>query len=165
MRTHICLGAAGTIALFLAAGCDRAAREEAQAQQAQQSAAQNSVAYHAQADQKAATDQAQANEETRQANLSLSEEAGNFRVSAQKDLDDVAKKVDDLKAKSIKAPAPQRQQFAAAIANVDSKRATVENHLRSLQPASAQDLDQAKQQVNSEIAQLKQSVDDAAKTI
>ena len=151
---------------LFATACDRSpAKEEETARAEQRKADDKAAEYQATANQKAGEDQAKANEAARDAVRTLDATKADLKQSAQKDLDDASRKVDDLRAKSAKATGTARLNLDAALADVDNKRSTVESQIRALDEATADQVNKAKERLDQQIAQLKQSIDQASKKI
>src|SRR5262247_454786 len=95
MTRKVILVAAG---LALAAGCEnRAEREQLQAEKTQQSAAEKSNQAQREANEKIAKAQSEATEQQQKAQDALIKERSAVRDSTQKDLDQIEKKMVDLR--------------------------------------------------------------------
>ena len=150
---------------FLAAGCDTATKAEKEAREAQQKADEVAGKVRQQAEETAAKVQAKANEAAREADRTLVQRKSDFRMNKQKELDDLNRRIDDVRAKAITAKSDVKASIDAALAEATQRRATVESELRSLENAAATEVEQVEDRINQVIAQFKKSVSDAEKRI
>src|SRR4051812_26541837 len=149
--------------LLLASGCEKSAQEQQnKAEQAQREANEKSAKAQNEAEQKAGQAQKEANDTVRNVHEDLLKDRNDFQVQAHKTVDDVDGRIDSLKVKSQKASAKARNDFEAAMSDVEQKRAAVGADLSRLESQTAQSFDGFKARVNKEIDDLKKSVDTAS---
>ncbi|HEX4339484.1 MAG TPA: hypothetical protein VH062_26440 [Polyangiaceae bacterium] len=163
MKRELTFGALGL--LFMAACNQSPAKEQEEARNAQAKADDNSAQYRMQAEQKTAEEQAKANDKAREAARTLDQARTDYRQKAQSDLDSLTKQIDDLKAKSAKATGKTRADVDQALADVTARRDAVDTQIRSIDQAGADQIETVKARVDDQIAQLRQSVNEAAKRI
>jgi hypothetical protein len=163
MNRHVLLGSLG---LLLASACNQSpAKEQEAARSAQQSADEKSNQFRATAEEKSAEEQAKANDKAREAARTLDETKNDYRHKAQSDLDALTKKIDDLKAKSSKATGQTKVDLDRALADVTARRDAVDGQIRSIDAANADQIETVKARLDDQIAQLRQSVNEAEKRI
>src|SRR5205814_10242718 len=119
----------------------------------------------AQAEEVAAKGQAAANDKAREADRILSEKKADFRQNKQQELDDLSRRVDDVRAKATTAKNDVKASVDAALTEAAQRRARVEAEMRGFESAAAAELDKAEQRINQQIAEFKKSVADAEKKI
>jgi chromosome segregation ATPase len=163
MKRELTFGAIGL--LFLAACNQSPAKEQEAARNAQAQADEKSAQYRMQAEQKSAEEQAKANDKSREAARTLDQEKNEYRQKAQSDLDSLTKQNDDLKAKSAKATGKTRADIDHALADATSRRDAIDAQVRAIDQASADQIETVKAHLDDQIAQLRQSVNEAAKRI
>jgi hypothetical protein len=164
MKRHLILGSAGL--LLAAAACNRSpAHEQEEARNAQQKADEKSSQYRMQAEEKSAEQQAVANDKAREATRTLDTVKNDYRHKAQSDLDGLTKDIDDLRVKAEKATGKTRQDLDRGLADLTARRDAVEAQIRSIDSASAEQLETVKARVDDQIAQLRKSVKDVEKRI
>ncbi|HEX3595334.1 MAG TPA: hypothetical protein VHU80_09540 [Polyangiaceae bacterium] len=163
MKRELTFGALG---LLLFAACNRSpAKEQEEARNAQAQADEKGSQLRMQAEQKSAEEQAKANDKAREAARTLDQAKNDYRQKAQSDLDSLTKQIDDLKAKSAKATGKTRTDVDQALADVTARRDAVDAQIRSIDQASADQIETVKARLDDQIAQLRQSVNEAAKRI
>jgi len=164
MMRHLISGSAGF--LLLAAACNQSpAREQEEARNAQQRADEKSGQFRMQAEEKSAEQQAVANDKSRQAARTLDVAKNDYRHQAQSDLDSLTKDIDDLKVKAEKATGKTRQDIERGLADLTARRDAVDAQIRSIDSASADQIETVKARVDDQIAQLRQSVKEVEKRI
>jgi len=77
----------------------------------------------------------------------------------------LTKDIDELKAKSDKATGQARADVQRSLADVTAKRDAVEAQIRSLDAASADQIDGVKARLDDQMAALRASVKDVSKRI
>jgi hypothetical protein len=159
------IGTAIVLGTFLATGCDSAQKAEKEAREAQQKADEVAARAKEGADKTAAQAQAKANDMAREADRTLVQKKSDFRIDKQKELDELNRRIDDVRAKSTTAKSDVKASVDAALAEATQRRATVEAELRALENAAATELDQVEDRINQVLAQFKKSVSDAEKRI
>lgn len=159
------IGTAIMLGTMLAAGCNSATKADKEAREAQQKADEETAKARSQAEQTAAKSQANANEQAREADRTLLQQKSDFRLSKQKELDDLNRRIDDVRAKAVSAKNQVKTSVDAALAEATQRRATVEAELRALDTAAAAELDQVKDRINEQLALFKKSVAEAEKKI
>jgi hypothetical protein len=159
------IGASICIGTLLAAGCDSATKAEKEAREVQQKADEEAAKAHALAEQTAAKAQANANDVAREADRVLFQKKADFKSTKQKELDELSKRVDELRAKATTAKNDVKASVDSALAEATQRRANAEAELRSLESVAATELDQAEERVNQQLALFKKSVDEAEKKI
>jgi hypothetical protein len=165
MKRHLILGSAGLV-LLAAAACNQSpAREQEEARNAQQKADEKSSQYRMQAEEKSAEQQAVANDKAREAARTLDTVKNDYRHKAQSDLDSLTKDIDDLRVKAEKATGKTRQDLDRGLADLTARRDAVEAQIRSIDAASAEQIETVKARVDDQIAQLRKSVKDVEKRI
>src|SRR5262245_16424801 len=93
----------GTIVIlgtFPATGCDTAQKAEKEAREAQQKAEEIGAKAKEGAEETAAKAQAKANDLAREADRTLVQRKSDFRINKQKELDDLNRRIDDVRAKA-----------------------------------------------------------------
>jgi len=179
-RTMIVGACASLLAL---AACEQSAKEQEikaeqaqrqaddKAARAQKEANEKAVKAQNEADEKAAQataearhdmakGQAKANEEIRTANQDMVKQRTDFQVKAQKEVNEIDNKIDDLKVKAQKAEPKAKTDFNEAMKVVDSKRTALDTDLKTLDTqAPPQTFDSYRAMVDKEIGELKKSVD------
>jgi hypothetical protein len=163
MKRELTFGALGM--LFLAACNQSPAKQQEEARGAQAQADEKSAQFRMQAEEKSAEEQAKANDKSREAARTLDQAKNDYRQKAQSDLDSLTKQIDELKAKSTKATGKNRADVDQALADVTARRDAVDAQIRSIDQASADQIETVRARVNDQLAQLRQSVDEAAKRI
>lgn len=159
------VGAAFILGTFLASGCDSATKAEKEAREAQQKADEEAVKVRQQAEQTVAKGQVKANEVAREADRTLVQRKSDFRITKQKELDDLNHRIDEVRAKALTAKNDVKASIDAALAEATQRRATVESELRALDNAAAAEVEQVEDRINQVLAQFKKSVSDAEKRI
>lgn len=159
------VGASFIVATLLAAGCNSPSKAEKEAREAQQRADDEAARARAQAEQTAAKAQANANDQAREADRVLVQKKDDFKQTTQKEIDDLSRRVDDVRAKATTAKNDVKASVDAALTEASQHRASVEAEMRSLESAAATDLDQVEERINQQIAQFKKAVADAEKRI
>jgi hypothetical protein len=165
IMTSRTVGTAIVLGTLLAAGCNSATKADKEAREAQQKADDEAARARSEAEQTAAKAQANANEQAREADRTLLQQKSDFRLSKQKELDDLNRRIDDVRAKSTTAKNDVKTSVDAALAEAMQRRATVESELRALDTAAAAELDQVKDRINQQLALFKKSVSEAEKRI
>ena len=165
MNRQLIIGTTALGLLFAAACNQSPAKQEEQARAAQQKADEKSAEYRNEAEQKSAEQQAKANDEAREANRALDKTRNDYRQKAQSDLDSLTKQIDELRAKSAKTQGQARVDIDRSLADVTAKRNAVEAQIRSLDAASAEQIDGVKSRLDDQMAALRQSVKDVDKQI
>lgn len=165
MKRHLILGSAGFL-LLAAAACNRSpAKEQEEARNAQQRADEKSGQFRMQAEEKSAEQQANANDKSREAARALEVAKNDYRHKAQSDLDSLTKDIDDLKVKAEKATGKTRLDIDRGLADLTARRDAVDAQIRSIDAASADQIETVKARVDDQIAQLRQSVKEVEKRI
>jgi ElaB/YqjD/DUF883 family membrane-anchored ribosome-binding protein len=77
----------------------------------------------------------------------------------------LTKDIDDLKVKAEKATGKTRQDIESGLADLTARRDAVEAQIRSIDAASADQIETVKARVDDQIAQLRKSVKDVEKRI
>lgn len=127
----------------------RAARTRAKAAQQAQQESEARARAHAQREAERTLDQAKAD----------------IRASAEEDLDDLGARIDALRARSSAATGRMRSVIESWLVDIANKRSAVEARLRELDAATAAQIDEARERLNDELAEFKQSVNSAAQNI
>lgn len=165
MKRHLIMGSVVSI-LLAAAACNKSPQhEQEEARQAQQRADEKSNQYRQTAEEKSAEQQAAANDKAREANRTLETTRNDYRHKAQDDLDSVTKDIDELRAKAEKATGRARLDVDKGIADLSARRDALDAQIRSMDSASADQIETVKARVDDQIAQLKKSVKDVEKRI
>jgi outer membrane murein-binding lipoprotein Lpp len=164
MKNRI-VGTTIILGTLLVAGCDTAQKAEKEAREAQQKADEVAAKARENANETAAQAQAKANDLAREADRTLVQRKSDFRIGKQKELDELNRRIDEVRAKAMTAKNDVKASIDAALAEATQRRATVESELRSLENAPATDLDQVEDRINQTLAQFKKSVSDAEKRI
>jgi len=179
-RTMIVAACASLLAL---AACERSVKDqEIKAEQAQREADDKAVKAQKEANDKSmkaqneaderaaqataearhdmAKGQAKANEEIRSANQDMVKQRTDYQVKAQKEVNEIDNKIDDLKVKAQKAEPKRKTDFNEAMKVVDSKRSALDTDLKTLDTqVPAQTFDSYRAKVDKEIDELKKSID------
>lgn len=165
MKRHLISGSAGFL-LLAAMACNQSpAHEQEEARNAQQRADEKSGQFRMQAEEKSAEQQAVANEKAREAARALETAKNDYRHKAQSDLDSLTKDIDDLRVKAEKATGKTRQDLEHGLADLTARRDAVDAQIRSIEAASADQIETVKARVDDQIAALRKSVKDVEKRI
>jgi len=120
---------------------------------------------HAEAVDKVRTAQGKLSEEASEAAESLSKAKTEYRAKAEREIADVSKAIDELKAEVVNATGKAKTDVEAAIADAEQRRAMVEQDLKNLQVATAQELERVADRVEKQIVELRKRVRSAAEKI
>ena len=159
------IGASIMIGTLFATGCNSAERTEKAAREGQLKADEEAAKARSAAEQTAAKAQATANDMAREADRILTQKKADFRQTKQKELDELSRRVDDVRAKATTAKNDVKVSVDAALTEATQRRATVEAEMRNLETAAATELQQAEDRINQQLDQFKKSVVDAEKKI
>jgi hypothetical protein len=155
-RVALCLG---VVALGLPLGCDK--KDQQKAEEDQRAAAAKAQEAQLEANEKVA--------EARREGEKVANEAARTRneakVSFQKDVDAVDRKIADLKGRAATAVGAAKKNAAAAMTETDSRRSTLQTDLRKLETESGAAWDTAKADVSRDITAVKAAVDSFEGTV
>lgn len=180
MKRTIIVGAC--VSLLTLAACEQSTKEtEVKAEQAQREANDKAAKAQKEATEKAmkaqneadekmaqanaearhdmAKGQAKANEEIRAANQDIVKQRSDYQVTAQKQVNEIDNKIDDLKVKAQKSDNKAKVEFTDAMKVVDTKRAALDTELRTLDQQPPTTFDTYRAKVDKEIDDLKKSID------
>jgi len=141
---------------------DKANRAQGEAREkalsAQGEANEKAAQAQAEANRDMAKEQAKANETIRSANQDVVKDRNDYQVRTQKSVNEIDNKIDQLKVKAQTAKPKAKDDFVAAMREVENKRAALDSDFRALrdQPES---FDSLRAKLDREITDLKKSVD------
>jgi hypothetical protein len=163
---HIASANVVVVLAAVSAACNGSAAErEMEARQAQLKAYDEAAQARAQVEERAAKEQAAANDESREAVRALTDEKAAFRRDKQKELDDLNGKIDDIRTKARSLGTDVKADVAAALDEIEKRKAEVDAELSALEASSALELEKVNDRVEERISQFKRSVSEAQKRI
>jgi hypothetical protein len=152
-------------------GCEKTqGQENKEAAKAQGEATEKAAKAQAEANDKigkaqqdanvdAAKAQADANDKSRDANETYVKRRSDYKVSLQKQVNDLDKQLDELKIKAAKATGKAKTDAEMAMKDTEAKRTTVQNDMRMIDATPSTEWDTFKAKVDREVADFKKSVD------
>jgi regulator of protease activity HflC (stomatin/prohibitin superfamily) len=158
IRSSVLAGAA-ILSLLLPVACDKAADDQAKANNAQNEANAKIGAAQTEAAAKMNTAQADADRKIAEAQASFTKMREDFRHSTASDLVTLDKKIADLDAKSKTATGKAKADLDANLRTIHAQRDRFTADFNGLQAASASTWDAAKANLVKELSDLKALVD------
>ncbi|MBN9161371.1 MAG: hypothetical protein BGO98_46145 [Myxococcales bacterium 68-20] len=161
MRTFILSSAAGSFAicLSLVTGCDRAADDQAKANEAQAEANKKIAEAKNEANVETTSAQLEADKKIAAAQKDFSQRREDYRHKLESELIDVDKKIDVLEAKSKAAMGKEKEKLDASLPSIRAHRASLATDARALESAPASTWDDTKTRVDKELSDLRSSVE------
>lgn len=147
--------------VVISTGCDKAADEQAKANEAQSEANGKIAAVSAEADAKVKAAQADADKKIAEAQAGFMKLREDYRHATTTSLVDLDKKVADLDAKATKATGKAKTELEDALKVIRAARDRFRTDFNALETASASTWDRAKANLDKESADLKALIDKA----
>jgi len=141
-------------------GCQRSPADDQQAvDEAQRKADDVAAKARSDAEMTAALAQAKVDDEARRAGEAFSKAREELRVNTQRDIDAVSKRLDEIEARMNKVTGRRHAELAAALKELDEKRASLQQALASIDAVSPQGFEALKSTLNARIDELRKAVD------
>jgi vacuolar-type H+-ATPase subunit H len=153
------LATTAALALVLAVGCDKAADDQAKANNAQTEANAKIDTAKNEAEAKMKAAQADADKKIAEAQASFTKLREDFRHSTTVDLTTLDKKIADLDAKARTATGKAKADLDASLKAIHTQRDRFAADFNGIETASASTWDAAKARLDKELADLKALVD------
>jgi uncharacterized protein YPO0396 len=162
LRTQLCRVASACLVIAstcVSLGCDK--KDQQTSEEEQRAAAAKGQQAQLEANEKIAEARREGEKSANEAARARSE----VKVSFQKDVDAIDRKISALKERAVGATGSAKKNAAAAMAETDSRRSTLQANLRKLETETGAGWDTAKIEVGRDIAAVNAALDSVETTV